>query len=114
MKIGVIGAGSWGTALANLLNMKGYAVDLWVFEKNVKDHILNLRENRTFLPGVKLSDNLNPSNDIVRVALQPFVKITLLIEVAKTFSTFLFRGPEALWEIRPSEIRCCGFFWRFS
>jgi len=78
MKIGVIGAGSWGTALANLLNMKGYAVDLWVFEKNVKDHILNLRENRTFLPGVKLSDNLNPSNDIVRVASE---KDLLLIVV---------------------------------
>jgi glycerol-3-phosphate dehydrogenase (NAD(P)+) len=68
MKIGVIGAGSWGTALANLLGTKGYLVDLWVFEKEIKHQIRNLRENQTFLPGVKLSDNLKPSNDIVRVA----------------------------------------------
>ena len=35
MKIGVIGAGSWGAALANLLAVKGYGIDLWVFEKEV-------------------------------------------------------------------------------
>ena len=32
-KIGVVGGGSWGTALANLLESKGYAINLWVFEK---------------------------------------------------------------------------------
>ena len=37
--IGVVGAGSWGTALANLLCNKGYAVDLWVYEKEVKKQI---------------------------------------------------------------------------
>lgn len=78
MKIGVIGAGSWGTALANLLGMKGYAVDLWVFENNVKNQICNLHENQTFLPGVKLSDNLNPTNDLARVASE---KNLLLIVV---------------------------------
>jgi glycerol-3-phosphate dehydrogenase (NAD(P)+) len=60
--IGVVGAGSWGTALANLLATKGYGVDLWVYEKEVKDSILNQRENTLFLPGVTLSENLRPSN----------------------------------------------------
>jgi len=31
--IGVVGGGSWGTALANLLASKGYPIKLWVFEK---------------------------------------------------------------------------------
>jgi len=63
-KICVVGGGSWGTALANLLASKGYAINLWVFEKEVKDQILETGENEVFLPGVKLSDNLHPTNDI--------------------------------------------------
>ena len=64
-KIGVVGAGSWGTALANLLASKGYAIDLWVFEKEVKDQIQETAENKVFLPDVKLSADLHPTNDIV-------------------------------------------------
>ena len=39
IKIGVIGAGSWGTALANLMASKGLAIDMWVFEKEVLQQI---------------------------------------------------------------------------
>ena len=67
LKIGVLGAGSWGTALANLLGAKGYRAELWVFEKEVRDQILTYRENRFFLPGFRLSNNLYPSNDIAEV-----------------------------------------------
>lgn len=67
VKIGIVGAGSWGTALANLLCMKGYRIDLWVFEKEVKKQIETHRENKVFLPGFTLSDNLLPSNDMARV-----------------------------------------------
>jgi glycerol-3-phosphate dehydrogenase (NAD(P)+) len=67
-KIGVVGAGSWGTALADLLAGKGYPIDLWVFENDIRDQILALRENRVFLPGIQLSPNLHPSNDIAEVA----------------------------------------------
>ncbi|UCD79700.1 MAG: NAD(P)-dependent glycerol-3-phosphate dehydrogenase [Desulfobacterales bacterium] len=67
LKIGVVGGGSWGTALANLLAGKGYAIDLWVFEKEVRDQIRTSGENPIFLPDVKLSSNLHPSNDIAEV-----------------------------------------------
>ena len=67
LKIGVVGAGSWGTALANLLACKGYAIDWWVFEKEVKDQIQQTGENSVFLPDVKLSSNLHPSNDLAEV-----------------------------------------------
>lgn len=65
--IGVIGAGSWGTALANLLAEKGYSVDLWAYEKEVKQDITAHRENRLFLPGVKLSYRIAASNDLKKV-----------------------------------------------
>ena len=68
MKIGVIGAGAWGTALSNLLAEKGFKVDLWVFEEEVCADILNERENKVFLPGVSLSENIRPSNDLDHVA----------------------------------------------
>jgi len=67
VNIGVLGAGSWGTALANLLGLKGFKVDLWVFEKEVKEQIETFRENKVFLPGFSLSTNLFPSNDIAGV-----------------------------------------------
>jgi len=63
-KIGVVGAGSWGTALANLLALKGYRIDHWVFEPEVKEQMAVERENRMFLPGISLHANLLPTNDI--------------------------------------------------
>jgi len=67
LKIGVVGAGSWGTALANLLGCKGYPLDWWVFETDVCRQIAKQRENKVFLPGVTLSPNLHPSNDLQTV-----------------------------------------------
>lgn len=67
VKIGVVGGGSWGTALANLLADKGFLIDFWVYEKEVMEQIETGRENKIFLPGVHLSSNIIPSNDISRV-----------------------------------------------
>ena len=58
--IGVIGAGGWGTALANLLADKGLEVDLWVREEDVFRQIRDERVNATFLPGVELVPSLRP------------------------------------------------------
>jgi glycerol-3-phosphate dehydrogenase (NAD(P)+) len=68
MKIGVIGAGAWGTALANLLANKELDVALWAFEQEVCADILEGRENKIFLPGTPLSSNIHPSNDLDEVA----------------------------------------------
>lgn len=59
-RIAVIGAGSWGTALANLLAEKGLDVDLWVREEEVFRQILEKRTNDIFLPGFPLSARLRP------------------------------------------------------
>jgi glycerol-3-phosphate dehydrogenase (NAD(P)+) len=91
IKIGIVGAGSWGTALANLLADKGYIVSLWVFESEVEQQILNKRENQVFLPGVKLSERLIPSGDLSHVVsgkdlILVVVPSHVMRETAKKFS----------------------------
>ncbi|MBC2704597.1 NAD(P)H-dependent glycerol-3-phosphate dehydrogenase [Desulfobacula sp.] len=63
-RIGVVGAGAWGTALAKLLADKGFVLNLWVFEQEVKEQIETDRENKVFLPNIKLPDNIIPTNDL--------------------------------------------------
>jgi glycerol-3-phosphate dehydrogenase (NAD(P)+) len=91
IRIGVVGAGSWGTALANLLADKGYAVSLWVFESEVEKQILNERENKIFLPGVKLSERLIPSGELREVVtgkdlLLVVVPSHVMREISQKFS----------------------------
>lgn len=67
VQIGVVGGGSWGTALANLLAGEGHVIDWWVFEEDLCRQIRETRENPVFLPKVNLSENLKPTNDLAKV-----------------------------------------------
>lgn len=58
MKAGVIGAGAWGTALAQLLAADGQAVTLWALETDVVDAINGGHENPLYLPGIKLAPSI--------------------------------------------------------
>jgi len=62
--IAVIGAGSWGTALALHLSNKLNGVSLWVYENDLCEIIKKERENKWFLPGYKLPNNIKPENSI--------------------------------------------------
>jgi glycerol-3-phosphate dehydrogenase (NAD(P)+) len=57
-KVGFIGAGSWGTALANLLATNGHEVRIWDLDTELLDIIEEHRENRKYLPGVQLADGI--------------------------------------------------------
>ena len=65
--VGVIGGGSWGTALANLLAAKSVPVSLWVFEKDLCLEMQQTGENSLYLPGVQLSPLLHPDNNLEAV-----------------------------------------------
>lgn len=66
--VGIIGAGAWGTGFAEALARGGHKVVLWALEDEVVESINNEHENKKFLPGFKLSENLSASNDIISVA----------------------------------------------
>ncbi|MBN2428569.1 MAG: NAD(P)-dependent glycerol-3-phosphate dehydrogenase [Deltaproteobacteria bacterium] len=66
--IGVIGAGSWGTALADLLARKGYSVTLWAYEKELAASMAVERKNALYLNQISLADNLLFTDDLERAA----------------------------------------------
>lgn len=57
-KIGLIGAGSWGTALALTLSGKGHEVRVWDLDSSLLDEFEEHRENVRYLPGIKFGENL--------------------------------------------------------
>jgi glycerol-3-phosphate dehydrogenase (NAD(P)+) len=63
MNVTVIGTGGWGTALAVLLHGNGHRVTLWGRLKEEVDPIIAARENRAFLPGVKIPDEIVVTGD---------------------------------------------------
>ncbi len=68
-KIAIIGAGSWGTALAASLSRKGYRISLWGHRTERIDELLRYRENRKYLPGYVFEENVQPTTDL-KSALQ--------------------------------------------
>lgn len=64
LKVAVLGAGSWGTAISNLLFDNGHEVTLWSHSKEEIDEIKRTHENASKLPGVKLPDSMNYSADL--------------------------------------------------
>jgi glycerol-3-phosphate dehydrogenase (NAD(P)+) len=65
-KAAVIGAGSWGTALAFCLGSKGIEVALWGRDADDLHSIEAERENPAYLPGVKLPGSVNAEPDLAR------------------------------------------------
>jgi len=62
--IGVVGAGSWGTALAKMLTEAGHRVRIWAFEPEVSLSINEAHENALYLPGIELPGDLRGTSDL--------------------------------------------------
>ncbi|MDD2373445.1 MAG: NAD(P)H-dependent glycerol-3-phosphate dehydrogenase [Syntrophomonadaceae bacterium] len=63
-KIAVLGAGSWGTAQALLLGKKTRKIALWGRVDDGIEVMRTERENKRFLPGVRLPENVEPTSDL--------------------------------------------------
>ncbi len=61
MKLAILGAGSWGTALSIVLAPRFERIGLWVYEADLAERIAASRENDVFLPGFKLAENIYPT-----------------------------------------------------
>jgi len=67
VKVAVIGAGGWGTALANVAAMNVRSVALWVRRPEMAEKMITTRENIDYLPGIKILDKILISSDMEQV-----------------------------------------------
>lgn len=67
-KVASIGAGSWGTAVAALIAQNGHDVLLWARREELADEINTWHANETYLPGIRLPENLRATADIEQAA----------------------------------------------
>lgn len=76
MNIGVVGSGSWGTALAVMLAKKGYHVNLWSWLEEESRRIAEARENIEFLPGISIPENVSYTWDLEKCVQDVEVIVT--------------------------------------
>jgi glycerol-3-phosphate dehydrogenase (NAD(P)+) len=92
--VAVLGAGSWGTALALLLESNGQRVRLW---DHSAEHVADLRrdrENRRYLPGFTLSSGIEPVSDLAQ-AIEGAREL-LVVVPSHAFAEVLRALPEPL------------------
>ncbi|MBK62401.1 MAG: glycerol-3-phosphate dehydrogenase [Altererythrobacter sp.] len=68
MKVGVLGAGAWGTALAQMVASDGSDVLLWAREAALVDEINSGRTNATYLPSARLTESIRATDDLAAMA----------------------------------------------
>jgi glycerol-3-phosphate dehydrogenase (NAD(P)+) len=62
--LAIVGAGSWGTALAIVLSPRFECIRLWAREPELATRMRTARENNVFLPGFELPANIEPTDDL--------------------------------------------------
>ena len=77
-KVGVIGCGSWGTALAVVLAGNGETVQMWCRRQEQADEMNGTRENKKYLAGVVLPEGIQVHTDLQEVW------VTLVIDKLST------------------------------
>ena len=94
-KVSVIGAGSWGTALALLLNKNGHEVTVWSYQEEEVRELSEKREHVTKLPGVKIPEEIGFTADI-KGAVQGKDVVVLAVPSIHVRSTARMISPYAI------------------
>lgn len=91
--ISIIGAGSWGTALAILLSKNGHQVYLWHRNKNFIENLKNNNENTKYLPDVEIPKNVMPTDKLDCVKKSNIIILAVasqaIREISKSIKPFL-------------------------
>jgi glycerol-3-phosphate dehydrogenase (NAD(P)+) len=78
INVGIVGGGSWGSAIAHLLGLKGFYLDWWIYETEVREQVEEFRENKIFLPDVLISKNAVPTGDMSRAVSDKDLVVTVV------------------------------------
>ncbi len=96
-QIGIIGNGSWGTALAKILTDNGYSIHWWLRNKEAVDHLKNRHHNAHYLTSVRfLPETIQPTDDLLTVVN---ACDTLLVCVPSAYAQQIIEQvPAELWK----------------
>ncbi len=86
-KIGVVGAGAWGTALAATARRAGRDVLIQAHEADVADSINETHENTRFLPGVSLDKNIRATTDLREITACDAVLLVMPAQFLRAVTT---------------------------
>ena len=106
--IAVLGAGSWGTALAMLLGQNNQQVNLWSHNAEHATAMQKSRENDRYLPGLTFPDKLNVSADL-DVTLKDVKNILIVVpshafrETLQTIKPFITDSHQIAWATKGLE-----------
>ena len=98
--IGIVGAGAWGTALAQALASDGSDVIIWAREPELVGEINASRSNSLFLPGARLAPTIRATNTIADLAALP---VLLAVVPAQFLASVLSALPDA-----PRDLVLCA------
>ena len=98
-KIGMIGAGSWGTALALLCDKNGHEVTIWSIMKDDVEMLRTKRQHETKLPGVILPEKIEITNDLKKAMTD---KDVLVLAVPSAFTRSTARSMKAF--LKPGQL----------
>ncbi|GAA0274823.1 NAD(P)H-dependent glycerol-3-phosphate dehydrogenase [Alteraurantiacibacter aestuarii] len=90
LTIGVVGAGAWGTALAQMLASDGRDVLLWALEDGLADTINTSRCNDLYLPSAVLAPGIQATDDLARIAA---LDIALIVTPAQHLGSVMRAMP---------------------
>ena len=98
--IGVLGAGAWGTALAQMLASDGRQVVLWAREPELVDEINTSHRNSLFLPSAQLAPSIRATGDLAELSV---LDTLLVVTPAQHMATVLEAMP-----VHPRDLVLCS------
>lgn len=88
-KVGVIGSGAWGTAMATVAARAGCDTLMWAFEPEVVEAINTTHENNVFLPGISLDESISATGDMAELGACEFILMVCPAQFMRPISSQL-------------------------